>query len=52
MKTLIYSRPLKMTDLRKYQAEVVNYFIGTLEECLREEKKQQKLNFKTEITNL
>lgn len=48
MKTLIYSRPLKMTDLRKYQAEVVNYFIGTLEECLEEQNKL-KNEFKTEI---
>lgn len=48
MKTLIYSRPLKMTDLRKYQAEVVNYFIGTLNECLREQNKL-KNEFKTEI---
>lgn len=47
--TLTYTKPLKMTDPKVYQAEIRNFFIGSMSECLRFKKEVEKDNYSTEI---
>lgn len=46
---LKYSKHCVMREKGLYQAEIVNYYIDTLEGCLKEQKTQEKKQFKTEI---
>jgi len=47
--TLTYSKPLKMTSPKVYQAEIRNYFIGSMDEVLRFKKEVEKEHYETKI---
>jgi len=48
-KVLKYSKLAKMTDEKVFQAIIENYYVDTLEGCIKQEKIEIKNEFKTEI---